>query len=452
MLDSLDTLIAFVLIMLVVSLLITIAVQMVASALNLRGLNLAQGLKRTFAVIVPTSIDAESEQNAKKLANFVLKGGFLSDSFLPNWWILKPWRHAAAIRPEEVFDAIHRIAIGKEPVSKGSNLTETAQRLLIALGVDEKTIDDAVDEIGFVQKGTKQLTEAVLKSLPEADQTKVQGALKIATDRLSAAGQAAATQIVSAARTFDVARQKFADWTCICQERAQQWFTMHTHIITAVFAFVFAFWLQLDTVDIFKLVSSNKAVRDQLVAQAGAVQAQAARTLGDSNTVLKDALKAWSVKQTDPAIVTLLANVEVKDIDTREAVRDKVAKALGGKTPIDNFDAMVNATATQRLKEQAGNFSTVKADFEKTGFDLFPKDNQFRWGKSWCDGFNEHLAGMLFSVGLLSLGAPFWYNALKNLMSLRSTVAQNISKEQDQAQKQPDGDKPKPPPTVVPLP
>ena len=37
MLESLDTLIAFVLIMLVVSLLITIAVQIVASLLNLRG-------------------------------------------------------------------------------------------------------------------------------------------------------------------------------------------------------------------------------------------------------------------------------------------------------------------------------------------------------------------------------------------------------------------------------
>lgn len=43
MLDSLDTLIAFVLIMLVVSLLITIAVQMVSAALNLRGLNLLKG-------------------------------------------------------------------------------------------------------------------------------------------------------------------------------------------------------------------------------------------------------------------------------------------------------------------------------------------------------------------------------------------------------------------------
>jgi hypothetical protein len=52
MLDSLDTLIAFVVTMLVVGLLITIAVQMTSTALNLRGLNLFKGLSQTYRVIV----------------------------------------------------------------------------------------------------------------------------------------------------------------------------------------------------------------------------------------------------------------------------------------------------------------------------------------------------------------------------------------------------------------
>lgn len=447
MLDSLDTLIAFVLIMLVVSLLITIAVQMVASLLNLRGFNLAQGLKRAFGVIVPNS-----DQESKELANFLLKGRFLSDSFLPDLWIFKPWRHATAIRPAEVFDALQRIAVGKEPVTK-SGLRETARKLLIALGVDEKTIDDAANQIETAQQTTKELTDEVLKSLPSADQTKVQNAFKVVTGRLDAAGQAVAAKAVDAAGAIATARQKFDHWTCMAQERAQQWATMHARILTFIFALVAAFWLQLDTVEIFKLVSNNKAVRDQLVAQARAVEAQAARILVDTS-VLKDALKAWREKQTDSAIANALEGVHVEDTDTREAVRSKVAKALIGKTPINNFDEMVNATAKERLKEQGDNFSTVKADFEKSGFDLFPRENRFRWGNNWSKGFNEHLAGMLFSVGLLSLGAPFWYNALKNLTSLRSSVAQNISKEkeQEQTQKQPDGDKPKPPPpTVMPV-
>src|SRR5438552_8271941 len=124
MLDSLDILIAFVLIMLVVSLLITIAVQMVSSLLNLRGRNLLSGLGSAFAVIAPSL-----ESDRKELARFVLNGRFLSDSFLPNWFRLLPnwlsgWRLAAAARPREIFDAIHRIAIGKEPVGKDSNLKE----------------------------------------------------------------------------------------------------------------------------------------------------------------------------------------------------------------------------------------------------------------------------------------------------------------------------------------
>ena len=395
MLDSIDTLVAFVLIMLVVSLLTTIAVQLVASLLNLRGLNLAYGLKRTFTVIVP-----DSDANAKKLADFILKGQFLSDSFLPDWKVFKPWRHAAAIRPEEVFDAIQRIAIGKESVD--TTLMESAKNLLIALGVDKQSLEDAAHEIAS-GRATKTLVTAY----------------------------GAARQKLNAAKaSVDKACQKLQDWTCISQERAQQWVTMDTRILTVIFAFVFAFWLQLDTAEIFKLVSSNKAVRDKLIAQAGAVEAQATRVLGDSNSVLKDALKDWSEKQTDPAIKSALTGVRFEDTATREEVRDKVAMALNGKKPIDSFDSMVNATATKRLKEQAGNFDTVKADFEKTGFELFPKDNQYRWGKAWCVGFGEHVAGMLFSVGLLSLGAPFWYHTLRDLVSLRSKVAANISDEQ----------------------
>src|SRR5205823_7407702 len=129
------------------------------------------------------------------------------------------------------------------------------------------------------------------------------------------------------------------------------------------------------------------------------VEAQAARVLGDSSSVLKDALKDWREKQTDQAIKDALEGIEVKDTDAREEVQAKVANALDGKTPIDSFDSIVNTTATQRVEKQAGNFKAVKADFEKTGFDLFPKDNKFRWGKGWCNGLCKHLAGMLFSVG-----------------------------------------------------
>ena len=405
MLDSLDTLIAFILIMLVVSLLITIAVQMAASLLNLRGLNLAYGLKRTFTVIVP-----DSDENAKKLVDFILKGQFLSDSFLPDWRVLKPWRHATAIRPEEVFDAIQRIAIGKESVD--TTLVNTAKNLLIALGVDKQSLEDATNDITN-GRAAKTLVTAY----------------------------AAARQKLNAAKeSIDKACQKLQHWTCIAQERAQQWLTMHTRIITVIFAFFFAFWLQIDTVEIFKLVSSNKAVRDKLIAQAGTVEAQAARVLVDSN-VLRDALKSWSEQETDPTIKQALSSIDVATTDTREAVQEKVTNALDGKKPVKNFNAMVTAAAKKQAEVLSAELGVIKTDLDKTGFQLFPDGDGGRWGKGvgshWWSGSQGHRWGILFSVALLSLGAPFWYHTLKDLMSLRSKVAENISDEQKKQTQKP---------------
>jgi hypothetical protein len=42
---------------------------------------------------------------------------------------------------------------------------------------------------------------------------------------------------------------------------------------------------------------------------------------------------------------------------------------------------------------------------------------------------NLHFWGILFSAGLLSLGAPFWYNALKTLSALKPTVANKEDQE-----------------------
>src|ERR1051326_650121 len=118
MLDSIDTLIAFVLIMLVVSLLITIAVQMASSALNLRSVNLLKGLGSAFAVIAPSL-----ENQKDELARYILRGRLLSDSFLPielpkAWGWIQKWleflRPTSAARPQEIFDALHRVAIGNE--------------------------------------------------------------------------------------------------------------------------------------------------------------------------------------------------------------------------------------------------------------------------------------------------------------------------------------------------
>jgi hypothetical protein len=60
---------------------------------------------------------------------------------------------------------------------------------------------------------------------------------------------------------------------------------------------------------------------------------------------------------------------------------------------------------------------------DATGFDLMPGGFLGRWGHPRRLELLHHLGGMLITAGLLTLGAPFWFNLLKNLMNLRPAVA-----------------------------
>ena len=68
---------------------------MAVAALNLRGLNLLAGLGKTFTVIDPdvgegevtfAPIDPKKEQHRRQLADYLLKGGLLSDSCFKSSW------------------------------------------------------------------------------------------------------------------------------------------------------------------------------------------------------------------------------------------------------------------------------------------------------------------------------------------------------------------------------
>ena len=84
-------------------------------------------------------------------------------------------------------------------------------------------------------------------------------------------------------------------------------------------------------------------------------------------------------------------------------------------------------------------FTDLKKNLGDAGFDLAPSSFLGRWDAEklppWATGlcplfahFLVHLFGVLMTAGLLTLGAPFWFNLLKNLMSLRPAVATLIEK------------------------
>src|ERR1041385_1367544 len=126
MLEKLDTLIAFAVVMLGLSLIITILTQIISTFLGLRGSNLLWGLETLFTELAPGL--QKAGLLPKALAKEILQHPLISDSTFSraeNMWMVGPviqwlnrkpvtgwlidrWRYATAIRTEELVRMLQR--------------------------------------------------------------------------------------------------------------------------------------------------------------------------------------------------------------------------------------------------------------------------------------------------------------------------------------------------------
>lgn len=105
----------------------------------------------------------------------------------------------------------------------------------------------------------------------------------------------------------------------------------------------------------------------------------------------------------------------------------------------EQFRSTVVSDATKRFSSQPAD-SNVKNNsiayynlLNSAGLITVPLDHD--WALQLMDA--RKVPGMLLSILLISLGAPFWYNALKDLLKLRSSLAQNDDAQRAQRQAAP---------------
>jgi hypothetical protein len=91
---------------------------------------------------------------------------------------------------------------------------------------------------------------------------------------------------------------------------------------------------------------------------------------------------------------------------------DPAAKNLTGA-----FEQEVNAELVSDTDKLLDHSASMKREIARSEFHLLPEE----W-PGWKPAKHE-LPGLLVAVALLSLGAPYWYNVLKNLASLRPLLA-----------------------------
>jgi hypothetical protein len=133
-----------------------------------------------------------------------------------------------------------------------------------------------------------------------------------------------------------------------------------------------------------------------------------------------------------------------------EKISAKVKTAVEAEKPVNTADWLAEYSRLQPegvkafQKAQAKTLDALRAQMEQAGFDLIPRPLFGRWDEEklpawtnwWAIGcipryffhVGAHVLGIVVTASLLTLGAPFWFNLLKNLMSLRPAVATLIEK------------------------
>jgi hypothetical protein len=474
MLKQLDILIGFAAVMSLVSLLVTILTQMVSALLGLRGLNLADALVAMIHKIDPDFDKGEGEL-AKELVDKILTNPVISDSTLSMdkdrgklEGIFKVWKRASTIRSDEFLGMI-RQAAGVEPgtwVENGAldqakkdadDAVKAANQTDVAAGKK-----DAMDKTKAAQESRAKFAAVkLLHALQHKDKTAEAVQLKAA--QLKAVGMEAALPNLTGA-FLDQAKSRLEQlkmdaiatrskqvekWFDAAQDRAQQWFTMHTRVWTVIFAAATAFVLQLDTFRLFTQLSTDSDLRAKLVNYSQTTLQKKADEVF-TNTLSRAAINLEAIHQLQtsndapPALKTNQVPPDLR-LDVTADVENWLADQGGtNATHLRDEFRYVEQSIVKRNYDRAGrDFAELSDSFSKTGFQLLPEPypypfikegksssclSNWHWSKQWSWPLRR-LLGILVSAALLSLGAPFWFNNLKTLASLRPLLAKNIEEE-----------------------
>ena len=401
MLGYLDTLIGFAVVMLVLSLLITILTQIVSGLINHRGSNLKWGLETLFANIDPKQLP-NLTADADKVAKAVLTHCLVSDSwfsgnkvaqqlakFPPLGRLFRRYQLATAIRPAELTAILKHLSLN----TFAEDYKEIAVDIQKLLGV----------------------ADVVSASAAAVGRPAVAGAI-VDVERALKDAKAKAEESAN----------KLQAWFNSMMDRVSQKFTMYMRIWTVAFAFCFAFGLGLNTMSLIGDLYNNSTLRNSLVAAADQVMASASTVLDSKHLLaarysasLQQALKEANIspsQQVPPTLDTPDDAAKWVDQYVPEAQRADVLK---------RFSILAVAASREAIQSSYAEANTLAALASKSGFRIL--DFQWPWKRTWTW---SGLFGVLATAGLLSLGAPFWFNALKTLTNLRPTVA---AKEDGQA-------------------
>ncbi len=326
----------------------------------------------------------------------------ISDSSFSRWnfWLFRRWKLGSAIRKDELIDILQHLAKPppEQPAGGGAESWD------VALGKSLDKLDpQAAQDLVLVATEVKKL-------FPSQD-AKVQTLM---------------APLMESAQSFPANIEK---WFDSVMDRSSQRFAVHMRIWTVIFALLIALGLQLDAFSLFARVSSDAQLRASIIAGADALTKKADEILTVS-TNGSSAIYVVAMRQMIASNTNVLKNLSEpvgfssvaggKEWLTAELKRANISNPEMWTKKFE--DAVPQATlraASEQLNTLLSNQLMVQ---------LLPQPYPVPFYKNWSLR-NRVFWGIIASAALLSLGAPFWFNVLKNLSNLRPLLAKKEEKE-----------------------
>jgi hypothetical protein len=375
MFEHIDALIAFTGIILVASLMVTIITQIVILVLNLRGRNLLWGVARLLQQIEPSLGDKAKEVARKILTNPLI--------------CRYKKRLPPVIRMEEFSDLLIKLAESKDIRKFDKNIQRTLKKLT---KIDEKELAKQLEKLPV------SLVTVSKKNLKKA-QKEIFNYLKKARTKIG----------------------ELESWFDNMNDRISERFALRSKIIALIGAILVAGILQLDSIQLMKQVFTDAELRSKLIVSADLLIERGGAIIGQRNVF---DLSMDSLLETIPDFPDPLKSFSNR-VSAEKWLEENLPEDQNLETVLATYRDIQKEITKERLDYLGDQVLLLNNDLNQMQLKILGE--KYSW-KFWEWKFPKFL-GILISIALLSLGAPFWFNMLKNLANLRTRLIQNEEKE-----------------------
>jgi hypothetical protein len=422
MLQHVDTVLGFAVVMLLLSLLVTTLVQAVIAVFGLRGVVLQWGIERLLR-----QLDPKLKDYAEEIAEAVVRHPAVCN--------VGQWR-ATSIRREELVRLLDALAQkGTLPAPsgriKGSAawvwMVRRAQRVLRFFGV-RKDVSALSGEARVALKqvlGTPAAAE--LTQAAEDLKTDLERRFKDKADMLREAVD------TTMAKTRKVSAEIGA-WFDTVMDRTTELFIAQTRMITVVLALILAFVFHIDSLVMLKQLASDPELRAEMVQNAEMalkkgkeVFALTALEKTLASEALEQALAKVKDEVADPNALPEVPDGLVRRGRGRAWLETKMSGSADREKVLAAYDTTFDDLTKKWLGDLNQSAQEIKASLQKSKLVIVP--SPFPGWPEWIWRYVQepmHFWGVLMTALLLSLGAPFWYNVLRQVSDLRPVLAEKI--------------------------